>query len=294
MIATLRSALAFAARGVPVLPLAGKVPLAGSGGVKDATTDEDQIRKWWRAGGTGYPAFGIATGHRLRDGGCLLVVDVDRPKAGEVGGMAAVDFLHDWGALPRTAAVVTGGGGMHFYYRCDGDVCPTIGSRMTLDDTLLSVDWRGRGGYVVAPPSLHSSGRCYRWARESKYTGGELAYAPGLLLDLLHKPAPVVPLAQPAALRIEGDKRRVAYVAKVIEEEIASLRSCAEGGRHRALARASFKIGKVVNDAERDGAESAILAAWNEVTGGKRHREGLRTIGDAIGAARRRGGSALP
>lgn len=36
------------------------------------------------------------------------------------------------------------------------------------------------------------------------------------------------------------------------------------------------------------------LAAWNEATGGKRHREGLRTIGDAIGAARRQGGSALP
>ena len=44
----LAAALEYARMGWPVFPLNGKIPFKGSHGVKDATTDLDQIRKWWR------------------------------------------------------------------------------------------------------------------------------------------------------------------------------------------------------------------------------------------------------
>src|SRR5215213_9240397 len=40
--------------------------------------------------------------------------------------------------------------------------------------TLEHVDWRGRGGYVVAPPSRHASGQAYQWA-----AGRDLDTPPG-------------------------------------------------------------------------------------------------------------------
>jgi Bifunctional DNA primase/polymerase, N-terminal len=53
---------------------------------------------------------------------------------------------------------------------------------------LAQVDWRGRGGYVVAPPSRHASGHPYQWA-------------PGRDLD---SPPTEVPAVLPLALHLIG------------------------------------------------------------------------------------------
>ena len=52
--------------------------------------------------------------------------------------------------------VATGGGGWHHWFRPTG-----LGNRPPRG--LDHVDWRGRGGCVLAPPSRHISGRSYRW-----------------------------------------------------------------------------------------------------------------------------------
>ena len=52
--------------------------------------------------------------------------------------------------------VATGGGGWHHWFRPTG-----LGNRPPRG--LAHVDWRGRGGCVLAPPSRHISGRSYRW-----------------------------------------------------------------------------------------------------------------------------------
>lgn len=288
----LDSALALAARGVPVLPLAGKVPLAGSGGVNGATTDPAMIREWER--GNGLQSFGIATGHPLTDGGRLLVVDVDRAKPGEVGGLAAMTALREVGALVPTVAVRTGGGGVHFYFRAPVEDCPTIGQRVKVNGSTLAIDWRGRGGYVVAPPSLHPSGRRYRWAAESEWTSNTLTDAPRALLALT-RPRGDHSRGAPSNVHQEAlqtERRRAAYVAKVVGEELAILRSTSTD-RHRTLARVAFKIGKVVTDAERPGVEAALLGTWLEVAPG-RHSEGVRTIADAMRAAGTARPAALP
>jgi Bifunctional DNA primase/polymerase, N-terminal/Protein of unknown function (DUF3987)/Primase C terminal 1 (PriCT-1) len=141
-----QAALDLAASGYRVIPLDGKVPY-----LKDwpnrASTNPDEIGGWFR----GWPRanVGIATGRGL------LVIDCD----GEAG-IAALNALEqELGALPPTRTVRTGGGGAHLYFWLPPDV--VLGNSVKkLGD---KVDIRAEGGQVVAPPSLHSSGRLYTY-----------------------------------------------------------------------------------------------------------------------------------
>ncbi|MCL6447844.1 MAG: bifunctional DNA primase/polymerase [Armatimonadetes bacterium] len=77
----------------------------------------------------------------------VIVLDVDGPEGAE-----AVKGKH----LPLTWAVQTGKG-IHYYFKHPGFSVPN-GVRV-----LPGVDVRGDGGYVVAPGSVHASGRKYAW-----------------------------------------------------------------------------------------------------------------------------------
>ena len=116
-------------------------------GVDEATHDEKQIKRWW----TLWPDanIGIATGTKS---GCV-VLDVD----GEVGmeSLRKLEEIH--GPLPATLISNTGGGGKHFFVTYD----PAIGN--SVGTIAPGIDTRGDGGYVVAPPSTHKSGRKYQW-----------------------------------------------------------------------------------------------------------------------------------
>jgi Bifunctional DNA primase/polymerase, N-terminal/Primase C terminal 1 (PriCT-1) len=161
------AALTYAARWA-VFPLAGKVPRTPHG-LKDATTSAEQIREWWqRWPGAG---AGIRTG---RESG-LIVLDVDHQHGGD-------DTLHELeqmhGELPLTPRVITGGGGEHHYFRHPGGVV-----RNSAGAVGPGLDVRGDGGYVVAPPSPHPSGRRYEW--DVPPDEAELTAAPRWLLDKL-------------------------------------------------------------------------------------------------------------
>jgi len=85
----------------------------------------------------------------LRTGLSFDVVDLD--------GEAAVDALEDAraGREPPQGPVVQTGHGFHWYVK------PTrVGNRA---DVLPGVDFRGEGGYVLGPPSVHPKGHRYRW-----------------------------------------------------------------------------------------------------------------------------------
>jgi hypothetical protein len=144
----LQSALWYAEQGLRVFPLTelSKVPRPGSRGCKDATSDPDQITTWWEA----HPQanIGIATGHRVD------VVDIDPP----LGQKSRCDL---WETVFATIdndnlgkVLTPRPGGMHIYVPATGD-----GNRAGIAP---GVDYRGAGGYVVAPPSVTSVGR-YRW-----------------------------------------------------------------------------------------------------------------------------------
>lgn len=127
---------------------AGKHP-AVSGWQQAATTDESQIRRWWRQNPLYNPA--IATGYGQ------VVLDVD----GDTGKASLRALEQEYGLLPPTRIVRTGGGGMHYYFSARQKIRNSAGK---LGDHL---DIRGEGGYVIAPGARHSSGSCYEWAEHA-------------------------------------------------------------------------------------------------------------------------------
>jgi hypothetical protein len=112
--------------------------------------DVTQVRAWWRQD----PNFniGIVTGSVSR----LVVLDLDGPNA--VALLKARGFV-----LPPTAAAQTGKG-FHAYFSYQGEVLSNR-AKLLSDGRGSAVDVRAEGGCVVAPPSVHGSGRGYSWSR---------------------------------------------------------------------------------------------------------------------------------
>ena len=148
----LAAALAYAARGWEVIPCRrhGKTPLT-SHGVKDATADPRAIRAWW----TRWPDANVAIATGKTSG--LVVLDVD----GDEGLYALGEILSRQGGTVLTPTAATGGGGFHLFYAISGAGV----ARNSVRKLGPGLDVRGEGGYVVAFPSWHESGRRYVWTQ---------------------------------------------------------------------------------------------------------------------------------
>jgi Bifunctional DNA primase/polymerase, N-terminal len=194
----------------------GKHPLGSlvPHGVHDATCNRARILAWW----TRHPQanIGLACGH-LFD-----VLDVDGPQGEQaIRTLAAAHRLESSGPLVRT-----GGSGWHFY------LAPT-GLGNVQPQGLAQVDWRGRGGYVVAPPSRHASGHPYRWV-EGRDLGTPPGPVPAMLLDRLRPrqlQRPTSPVPLPAAADGPGDR----YGRAALAEELARVAAAPVGHRNRQL-----------------------------------------------------------
>ena len=86
--------------------------------------------------------IGVVTGSISK----LIVVDVD-PRHGGTN-----ELFKDY----NTPCSQTGGGGWHYYFTSDTFITNRAG-------VTPGIDIRGEGGYVIAPPSHHSSGGSYQW-----------------------------------------------------------------------------------------------------------------------------------
>lgn len=132
------AALWYASVGLPVFPLmpGSKRPWPGSRGCRDATLDAATISRWW--GVEPRSNVAIATGHLLD------VVDID-----------GAEGIISWCQLTETPPILGRAktprpGGWHLYIAATGQ-----GNRAHM---LPGVDYRGVGGYVVAPPSWLEQG----------------------------------------------------------------------------------------------------------------------------------------
>ena len=138
------AALMYATAGLHVFPCVpgDKQPLTERG-YRDATTDTRRIHRWWAWQPTAN--IGIATGHGLD------VLDIDVHAGGD--GYAILERLHRAGLVSGAlAAVRTPSGGTHLYFPSDPDQPQRTWARGT-----AHVDFRGTGGYILAPPSTVAS-----------------------------------------------------------------------------------------------------------------------------------------
>src|SRR2546425_22943 len=109
---------------------------------------EEEARGWFRTRPDA--GIGVVTGAISS----LVVIDLDLRHGGDVG---LEDLERQHARLPITVECRTGGGGRHLYFAHPGGL---IRNKVGLAP---GVDLRGDGGYVVAPPSVHSSGVRYAW-----------------------------------------------------------------------------------------------------------------------------------
>jgi Bifunctional DNA primase/polymerase, N-terminal len=133
-------------------------------GKDDATDDLEQVLEWW----TRWPDANV--GVRPPEG--TAIVDVDLKSNGPTA-LHKLTCAH--GGLVPTWTARTGGGGLHIWFRATGALKAQL---------CQGVDLKSHTGYVVMPPSLHASGRRYRWANTPP-----IAEAPAWLLAMARKPA---------------------------------------------------------------------------------------------------------
>ncbi len=268
----LSAALAYADRGIPVLPLHTPDPVGACScgrrrcdrpgkhprlphGLTEASTDPRRLEMWWSR----WPDANIG----LRTGVVMDVADVDTDDGGH-----ALRLLVG-GAMPVGPLVRTGGGGWHLWLHPIG-----YGNRVRL---LPGVDWRGAGGYVVAPPSLHARGTAYTWVCRTT----ALPPCPPALRELVAGPTrptrPALPVVHP-------DR----YAEAALDAETARVAGAPEGARNDTLNRAAFALGRLVGAGlldERSVTRELSAAARYAGLG---RQETVRTIRSGLTAGRRR------
>lgn len=225
----LEVALAYAARGWRVLPLKprDKIPITAHGR-DDATTDQPTIRRWWER--TPNANIGIATGAVSG----IVAIDIDADRGG-LETFARLEAGHR--ELTNTLTALTGGGGRHLLFAHPGR---PVGNRTNIAP---GIDVRGDGGYIVAPPSIHPSGKRYAWVDENL----PIAPMPGWILSLIGRGGKTTSPPPSAAPKTTVTKTpSPAYVEAALRGELAKLEHAVEGERNNQLNKSAFAFGRFV------------------------------------------------
>jgi hypothetical protein len=282
-----RAALVYAALGFPVVPMHAPRPGGGCscpelacsdpgkhprlrGWKRLAATDPAVVEGWWRRWPQANP--GLVTGRRFD----VLDLDGDR-------GVEALRAVLSIAPTEHPGAVAgTGGGGWHLLFAPTG-----LGNRVGL---LPGMDWRGRDGLIVAPPSQHACGTRYTWVRPLTAT---LPEVPAELRRLLAPPAtPRTTLPPPSTTT----GRRGGYVRAALTRERTAVAAAPPGSRNATLNRAAFNLGQLVAARllDADEVRAVLLAAALEAGNPEAKARATITSGLTGGAAkpRRRDGAA--
>ncbi|MGI9413593.1 MAG: bifunctional DNA primase/polymerase [Hyphomicrobiales bacterium] len=159
----LDAALAYLEHGWAVIPAAerAKRPIIRWQAYQAGPPSKAQIYGWFKL----WPKANLSVVTGKVSG--IVVLDVD-PGHGGAASLAAIEDRH--GPLPETVEAKTGGGGRHIYFAYpDREVRNRAGLAPGLD-------LRGDGGVIIVPPSVHPSGKRYRW--RPRHGPDEIALAP--------------------------------------------------------------------------------------------------------------------
>ncbi|MBU1039990.1 MAG: bifunctional DNA primase/polymerase [Proteobacteria bacterium] len=226
----LEAALSYAAKGWAVFPCKDKRPMVRNG-FYAGTTDEAQIRAWWKE----WPDAQIA----VRTGSGFWVFDVDAPD----GIASLVELEKANGALPRTREQRTGGGGRHLFFKMPSEHI----IRNSASQVAPGIDVRGEGGYAIVPPSSHESGKNYEWANDEPIADAPL----WLVQAAMSKKAPKEGLCATVSM---------AEVQEGLCGLVSMVEKAQEGTRNDTLNKAAFRAGSLIanGDMEREEAEQAL------------------------------------
>jgi hypothetical protein len=219
----LDAALWYAAKGWPVFPCRGKIPLTPHG-FRDASTDAATIEAWWRK----HPdaLISVATGRESR----VVVLDVDVKQPGPNGW----DALEELGVLPLvdTPMSMTPSGGTHvFFDPSDRDIPLSVGKIGP------QLDVRGERSCCTLP----TPGTAYRWDPHKNLRTTPLARAPAWLTPAVAPPATgAAPAYRPPTGEISP------YGASAINGAVSAIYGAPEGQQSTTLNREAFGIGGLV------------------------------------------------
>ena len=146
----------------------GKTPLMPWKRLQTELPTEDEVRSWFRR----WPRMNIGMATGAVSG--TVVLDADSPSA-------VTDAL-EMGEL-ESAPMVKTSKGAHWWLQHPGEEVRNFARKRP------GLDFRGSGGYVVLPPSLHKSGVRYEWHATPEDMGG-LAPVPSWLMELLKSKKP--------------------------------------------------------------------------------------------------------
>lgn len=200
------AACEYASRGWHVVPLRArnKQPITKHG-LQDATDDLADVLQWWQPKPLALQQHNIGI---VCHPSALVVIDVD-PRHG--GDDTFAEAERQLGQLPRTVEAETGGGGWHYYFRHPGgSLRGQVGQGVDVKDH----------GYVLAPPSLHPSGRPYEWSVDGHPEEVEVAELPGKWINALQVVTRRV--ERPDVLQSPDPLRRIpaaTYVARITGRE---------------------------------------------------------------------------
>lgn len=248
-------------------------------GLKAATTDEEQIKRWWKQ--WPHAMIGLPLGAVTRQGDSFFALDFDPRIDAETGEEFTLEKLKvaleaQMGcALPGSLSVRTPSGGVHVYLKQPktGD---EIRNRGNLPD---HVDVRGRGGYVIAPPSRivepseNASVGQYRWLHGR--VDEPVADAPDQLVQILRdrgrRPtsdtAAQSPRPRPSGDQVDDAVRK--YGLSALDGECRLVRSAGSGKRNAQLNESAFAVATLVAAGAIDAgiARSSLEAAARDNPG---------------------------
>jgi hypothetical protein len=269
----LEAALAHAKRGWHLFPVepGGKRPLGrlAPHGLKDATTDADTIRAWWTA--EPKANIGLPTGIHFD------VLDLDGSEA-----MQRFDACMPLADDPDDDELLEGPTvktprGWHVY------VAPSGRGNTVNVGGIRGVDWRGIGGYVVAPPSVRDDGASWSWITGTPFDLGPdtpIRPAPAWVLDLFDRRAQrtVAPIGTRARATAS------AYANRALEAECGRVILAPVGSRNDAVNRAAFALGQLVGAGALEAAVAADALVLAAVRAGLDEVEARRTIASGMRA----------
>jgi len=226
--------------GMKVIPLQGKIALIPWAKYQNETPTQEDVEAWWDRWPTAN--VGIITGKDV------VVVDADSRDS--------IKWVID--NLPRTPWTAQTGKGMHFYY---GASDFEIRNSVNVD---AKVDVRGMGGYVVGPPSVHSSGKRYRWVIDKAAGAQSFDDLPALDQSDLARINSYNGVEQKEEYLFDSTTIREPHDGSPIEE----------GGRNNA---AASMVGQYIHEGHDLKSIKGLLGQWNDTNPEPLEKEELNT-----------------